>query len=967
MSASRLQAAKPPADARPRLVQRTCKCGGTCEECRRKKRRDVQAKLRLGESGGRLEREADQVATQVLSDAPASAQSTPAVAVHRVGAGDASFVEAPPPVERAVAVPGRALDGSTRAFFEGRFGHDFSRVRVHDDAHAAGSARAIGALAYTAGHHLVFGASQYRPHSRDGRTLIAHELTHVLQQGHGAPTTVRRKDTATTATAVWYQEAIDQLAAANARMAEQRKRGEFAWVPFYEVKKNILELCEAVDRKDVKATKEQLEKRLKGGGFITMQSASYELLKELSGRMFEMGLEDEYDRLQRHLTEESGFGPDKPHPHATGRYLDFAGRLISGAAARPDSPEALTESMRRFARAFVVIRNAYMTIDMEAAEFQRRTGAGSRGFRGGTALTQLGDVRAVMKEWLKLWNVLVEQAIDAAVTDLGSAAPTGSGAAMLKALRASLAGDTEGALFPETRGGVADAESFEITETKIEGKGQGEIRDAFDPDDKARRVPVTTYDPEQEWARELQGTVASSVRTRSDQVQVLGRLYGVIGALQPREKILDTVNEAEQAADTGDSVRRAGGLKLHSDDDWRRFLLQKYRDLTTSDSAVADERMRQAMTPAEALEEIVAMLFAYMSAFTVHARFTNLYDVGVTPYFNRPFPRSLTGQLVHDCGVYAMRAAYMLSLVREELGLKFYFVRLPAHVSLVINGERGSTLPTFLVENNHYQRLSANYLEDRRQQWESFQDPATDQMPSEGTSTEQFVGELAAGDFIGGPLDMPMRVTEVPRPVGDAKAQQQQLWTFYRGKAMEDVFGPSSSKKGDRNYLFHQRYLELTEQMRMLFNETTRPFWNVEGPKAWSDFERALTGSGEVPRTDVSVAELMAAFGRYKAVYFTATAPLRKAIEDYQKKERDLSKRLRDDPNLAGPGIRFSAGVRAAMLFRYPWEWYDDTLATFEVSFDARDPKSTEPIENVKKNAGPPWVPTPEKSLRRLD
>jgi hypothetical protein len=69
-----------------------------------------------------------------------------------------------------------------------RFGHDFGAVRVHTDARAAESARAVNALAYTVGRDVVFGAGQYLPATGGGRRLIAHELTHVLQQGgHAAP------------------------------------------------------------------------------------------------------------------------------------------------------------------------------------------------------------------------------------------------------------------------------------------------------------------------------------------------------------------------------------------------------------------------------------------------------------------------------------------------------------------------------------------------------------------------------------------------------------------------------------------------------------------------------------------------------------------------------------------------------------------------------------------------------------
>lgn len=81
--------------------------------------------------------------------------------------------------------PGQPLDAETRAFFEPRFGHDFSRVRVHTDVKAAESARAVNALAYTVEHDVVFGAGQYAPHAVVGKRLLAHELAHVFQQSGG--------------------------------------------------------------------------------------------------------------------------------------------------------------------------------------------------------------------------------------------------------------------------------------------------------------------------------------------------------------------------------------------------------------------------------------------------------------------------------------------------------------------------------------------------------------------------------------------------------------------------------------------------------------------------------------------------------------------------------------------------------------------------------------------------------------
>ena len=89
---------------------------------------------------------------------------------------------APPIVDEVLNSSGRPLDKATRDDFEPRFGFDFSRVRVHNDAQAAESARAVSALAYTVGNHIVFGAGRFDAAGHTGRQLLAHELAHVTQQ-----------------------------------------------------------------------------------------------------------------------------------------------------------------------------------------------------------------------------------------------------------------------------------------------------------------------------------------------------------------------------------------------------------------------------------------------------------------------------------------------------------------------------------------------------------------------------------------------------------------------------------------------------------------------------------------------------------------------------------------------------------------------------------------------------------------
>ena len=102
--------------------------------------------------------------------------------LQRKAAGQTETIDVPPSVHEVLRSPGQPLDVATRAFFEPRFGHDFSAVRIHTDAKAAESAQAVNALAYTVGQDVVFGAGQHAPEANVGRRLMAHELTHVVQQ-----------------------------------------------------------------------------------------------------------------------------------------------------------------------------------------------------------------------------------------------------------------------------------------------------------------------------------------------------------------------------------------------------------------------------------------------------------------------------------------------------------------------------------------------------------------------------------------------------------------------------------------------------------------------------------------------------------------------------------------------------------------------------------------------------------------
>ncbi len=178
-----------------------CTCGGGCPRCD-----TAQAKLKVNQPGDRYEMEADRVAEQVMrmpepdmqrhedeekEEDEDLLQAKPSV--QRRMNGGVGGRDTPPIVHEVLQSPGQPLDLSTRQFMEPRFGHGFNDVRVHTDTRAAESAQALRAQAYTVGNDIVFGASHYRPGTITGQRLLAHELTHVVQQGVGVPSNQRAR------------------------------------------------------------------------------------------------------------------------------------------------------------------------------------------------------------------------------------------------------------------------------------------------------------------------------------------------------------------------------------------------------------------------------------------------------------------------------------------------------------------------------------------------------------------------------------------------------------------------------------------------------------------------------------------------------------------------------------------------------------------------------------------------------
>jgi hypothetical protein len=143
----------------------------------------IQPKAALSTPGDIYEREADRVADHVMANQRVGT-AWPSTSYQGRSQGQVGGA-APSSMNRILASPGAPLPRELQETMGDRFGYDFSGVRVHSDVAAEQSAKEANANAYTAGHHVVFGAGRYSPGTHEGKRLLAHELTHVVQQSSG--------------------------------------------------------------------------------------------------------------------------------------------------------------------------------------------------------------------------------------------------------------------------------------------------------------------------------------------------------------------------------------------------------------------------------------------------------------------------------------------------------------------------------------------------------------------------------------------------------------------------------------------------------------------------------------------------------------------------------------------------------------------------------------------------------------
>jgi hypothetical protein len=281
--------------------------------------------------------------------------------LQRDPAGPAESAYAPPIVHQVLNTPGEALGGSTRTFFQQRFGFDFSGVRVHSDARAAESARAVNANAYAVGNHLVFAKDRYQPYGSAGRRLLAHELAHTVQQGATSPSGALRIGAPDDAFEHQAETVADRVAAgplpaaspANGlarpvqpdqlrRSALQRDAGKYAKLSIKELRKLISkgdqDALDALYKRYEAMSNVELERYARGKDAIAQDVYSRRIVTpaaaEAQGRFSKSGVQE---ALQKDLqAERAASGITRRAPSAVNPNVETQGG--TAGAARTDIP-----------------------------------------------------------------------------------------------------------------------------------------------------------------------------------------------------------------------------------------------------------------------------------------------------------------------------------------------------------------------------------------------------------------------------------------------------------------------------------------------------------------------------------------------------------------------------------------------------------------------------------------------------
>ena len=865
---------------------------------------------------------------------------------------------------------GNAMHETTKSFMESRFGTDFSNVNIHTDNNASQLSNELNAQAFTVGNDIYFNDGKYQPESFAGKQLLAHELTHVLQQGRNTPSFLQRKTLSPPdlkaqeaelkrkfllirSTADHTQRA-DEPAKQKIKSLVKEFINAFAQYnpstparDFYEPEHydtddswrhaNIFSLNDAID----------LSSRLQLLGLNQEAAALYKLGKP-SGTI---GIW-EYDRpdtFYKDYTQAAIERIDISSPSAIADKLDILSVAIGEIAKRInglDKHKIKSDLTRVWGN----------DIELSKAGFE-----GIRPFY----LSLIRHIGELFTAMLKI----VQKQMEKVFTDLDSSgeAPTIQSVeniltktftAFSKVKVPVIARENDedsNKQFDPDKINVepdkdvsVEAIKIDITKTDFPSKHKKHT-DFFNDSPKAPSIEIEFYDRDQTEGLEKSIDVANILLIRLKQLSFIKTFYG-----------LDNKGKRIKGKQGPEDTMPGNKFSLFSLDDWRIFVNKKFDDLTINRHA----------TQADAFLTIIRLIQSYMKAFTIHTPF-NIIDKGDNNYLTKTFPRALTGQLIHDCGVYALKTVYILSLLASKINLQMQYILLPNHVGLII---KGSHTPVVFVHNDDFtpiplsqsqfddlshenQRLilsergiqdyekakaagdtsGFNFtLDKRKDEWlkitkdQNLKGPHTD---------EQFLAEQAANLYIS-QTDMPFSLVniDVKRLGSKLKTGQikKNLWNDYVKMVRDTVLFNEKAiqDKYSKTDQFNLRYLKITVAEKNFHNEILLPFWNNTGREKWL----ALIKQLQVTKDGKNEKAYLAALIDYQKHYLEDVDKLVKSykpIADEKTEIHDIIAAKNPDP--LQKGIDKTIGLRG----RAP-DW-QTALIIYQNNLSTR-------IDNLKKN-----------------
>lgn len=355
-------------------------------------------------------------------------------------------------------------------------------------------------------------------------------------------------------------------------------------------------------------------------------------------------------------------------------------------------------------------------------------------------------------------------------------------------------------------------------------------------------------------------------------------------------------------------VRRYGGrLRLVENDELIEFLVGFFTEMLREIIRQSPGTVDMAKAGLSAWRETVDAASGYFGQVTAHSRLNLTEDP--PNYLTHTFPRNLTGRLLHDCGVHAVRSAYILLSVLERINgsyaeiagrIQARWVRLPLHVGMLIQTDHFGVV----VQHNEHSAVTDNdELGVTRAGWIQARPTQEVDPPGPDDATLKFLEDLTANGF-SSDLDMPIASAPILQP--GEPVTMKTIWNSYQMKVVRSqLFTHLVGASNAPQYQFDVRYLRLSELEREWYNEHVLRFWNAECFVIWQKWSKLLTS------TRIGDKE----YDQHKRAYMKALNEALDRVQDsYEKlirpKKDELSRDLRADGRLLLPNVRIVSAVR---------------------------------------------------------